>query len=164
MSCIGRPIDFGDYTEVEDTAWSFNKYDSEEEDLHVHWKKDLINIQDGTILTRIIRCQNSVTIPAKSGICIPSNIIILSLAPNYEKALWSHTESDLVRLQVRVRNLTRHWLSHQAIGSIWCKEGGVSLKFSSRLKVWVFNRTDKNLTLSSRTAIAELQTSQFEYE
>ena len=163
MSCVSRSIDFGDYTEVEDPAWSFEKYDSTD-DLEVNWKKDLICIQDGTILTRIIRCQNNITIPAKSGVCIASNIIILSPSPNYDKPVWSHTESDLVRLQVRVRNLTRHWLSHQAIGSIWCKEGGVSLGFSSRLKVWVFNRTDKNLTLSSRTAIAELQTSKFEYE
>ena len=190
MNCASRLVDLEDYAEVEDTAWCYNNTTSPisnninnnslhedlnigwrkdlvnkcntQEDLKVDWRKDLPNIQDGSILTRIIRCQNSITLPAKSGMCITSNILFLSSASNYDNLHWSYTER--CSLQVRVNNLTKHWLADQAISSIWCKEGGVSLSISNRLSVWLFNRTDKNLTLSPGTAVAELQTSRLEYE
>jgi hypothetical protein len=123
-------------------------------DVYVYCRIDRDICRNGTVLSRTIRAFDLVKIPAKSGVPVLTNIVFVG------RAL---IEIPVCRTITCVEHLKDHWLADQSACILLIKEGILDDCFIGRLRIWVFNPANSEVTVAPQTALGTLKTCRNHY-
>ena len=115
---------------------------------------DKVTCEDGTILLRTVRANGSITIPARSGITVETNVVFCGI----NEYSWSSG-----RVVNEVIDLDHHWLSSETLRLIQIKKGNVCIQDSGRFKVWVYNLSETAVVIATSSPLATLKTFRSQY-
>ena len=114
-----------------------------------------LNSASGGVIKRILRTTDQIEVPAKYGLLIQTQIFHPG---NSEK--WFVTDA---MLSSSIKTLDDYWLARETESQIVIREGEISPKFSGKIQVAVFNKSDEGIIIKKNSAIAVLVTSLYPY-
>ncbi len=127
--------------------------DQDADTIVVSPSKDLLALGSGSSLIRILRVTRNVQLSPKSGCYVETNYCI----KNLRESGWMWVS------YLRIARLQRHWLNSESYHMIVVKAGVIHPNHSGRVGVYIFNKTDNQLTITKKTAIAQLESCLYEY-
>ena len=120
--------------------------------IHISPVIDSRLVHDGTILIRVMKSTESITIPPRSGAVIETNINLSG----------SLRGSDVCYQITRLS--PAHWLGYEFGNVLLVRSGTISLAYFGKISVQLFNRTTQGLRISKNSAICQLEARLYDYE
>ena len=120
----------------------------------VYYKVDRMTCSDGTSISRILRTVKNVKIPPKTGYAVPTNIFFVG-------------NSDVTRagrkIIYNIGKLADHWLAEESNQIVKIKEGILDNHYTGRIRIWVFNQSSHEITVTANSALGSLRTCRNQY-